>query len=76
MAGGVARNPAVMGHLQTLLDMEILVEDAIPLGAAGAGLLMLEEEWVSRAAGESLDSARTLTSFFSQLLKTGRLSIW
>lgn len=42
LVGGVARNPAVVAHLRSLLDMELLVDDSTPYGAAGAGLLVLE----------------------------------
>jgi len=41
LTGGVARNPAVVGHLKRLLDLEILVDGRLGLGAAGAAFKLL-----------------------------------
>jgi len=42
LAGGVARNPAVVRHLRSFLDVDLIVEEALPYGAAGAALKLLE----------------------------------
>jgi len=39
LAGGVARNPAVAGHLRDLIDLELIVAD-LPCEAAGAALCL------------------------------------
>ncbi|NJD18203.1 MAG: CoA activase, partial [Gemmatimonadetes bacterium] len=43
VAGGVARNAAVMRHLRDLLGVAVVVEQDLPMGAAGAALKGLEE---------------------------------
>ena len=42
VVGGVARNQAVVRHLRELLGLETVVEDVLPLGAAGAASKCLE----------------------------------
>ncbi len=43
VAGGVARNAAVMRHIRDLVGVETVVDGDLPLGAAGAALRGLEE---------------------------------
>ena len=43
VGGGVARNRAVTRHLRELLNLDVVVEEALPLGAAGAALKALDD---------------------------------
>jgi predicted CoA-substrate-specific enzyme activase len=42
VVGGVARNDAVVRHLRALMAQELIVEEELPVGAAGAALRALE----------------------------------
>ena len=44
LVGGVARNQAVVEHLESLLDVEVLVDGCLPHGALGAALKILGQE--------------------------------
>jgi predicted CoA-substrate-specific enzyme activase len=43
LAGGVAKNLAVVRHLRAILGLDVVVERDLPLGAAGAALKGLDE---------------------------------
>lgn len=49
LVGGVARNPAVVRHLRSLLGMELFVDESLAHGAVGAALRLLGERRSARA---------------------------
>ncbi len=65
--GGVARNPAVVRHLQEFLGVEVVVDGELPHGAAGAALKVLGAEGspqfqVARGIGDILNVSSTKKS--------------
>ncbi len=54
VVGGVARNEAVVRHLRDLLEVEVMADREIPLGAAGAALKLLEEREMRGRGGEGV----------------------
>jgi predicted CoA-substrate-specific enzyme activase len=51
VVGGMAKNRAVTGHLRELLDLELVVEDALPMGALGAALRCRNDGAAQRSGG-------------------------
>ena len=49
LVGGVARNPAVVRHLRSLLGMELIVDESLAHGAVGAALRLFDERGAARA---------------------------
>jgi predicted CoA-substrate-specific enzyme activase len=67
LTGGVARNPAVVGHLRDLIDLELIVAE-LPCEAAGAALcLSARQDRVNRTQPFSPEALVIPQSFEKQL---------